>query len=302
LPLRSVFLAALCCLPVRAQPVFLACAPATPVAVAGETIRLFTWANPSGSAKPVYAWTVSSGEVRTAGGNIFTWNPAAGSSGPSSADGELRTDSAVQARCLVEVQVVASRSAAADDGLLLPGSTEADGAGLYNYLLISAPPDHAKHEVFRSALNAWLPLNSPVATLRGVLKPNEPIALALPVLEKPVTPPDADWLLQHFDYARARTLLDKVFPGGKPGLYIVSSLLPLPKSKPPYLVQDLSAATPALAASWVEAFINEAAQEHTWNSAEEASLVDQIRATVLAIAGEASNIKLPLLMKWIALL
>jgi hypothetical protein len=73
-------------------------------------------------------------------------------------------------------------------------------------------------------------------------------------------------------------------------------------SKPPYLIQDLSAATPALAAAWVEAFINQAAQEHTWNAANEASLVDQLRATVLSMAGEIPSIRPALLMKWIALL
>jgi hypothetical protein len=276
--------------------VSLACAPSTPVALPGEAVRLYEWANLPDGGKPIYAWTVSSGEVKPAGGNVFSWKSAKDATGVLTADGELRTGSTVQARCLVEVQAIASPTAALDSGMLLAASQEAAGAGLYSYLLISAA---VNPEVQRSALGSWLPLNGAVAELRRVLKPNEAIALGVPVLEKPSGKPDADWVLQHYDFARAKALLDTVAPSAKPGMYIVSSLQPISKSRAPYLVQDLSAATPALAASWVEAFINQAAQERTWNAAEEASLVDQLRATVLSLA---KDVKLPVLMKWIALL
>jgi hypothetical protein len=291
--------AGLVCLFARAQPVSLACAPSSPIASPGEAVRLYAWANLSGG-KPVYAWTVSSGEVRPAGANTFTWKFAKDATGAVTADGELRSGSTVQARCLVEVQAIASPTASIDSGLLLSTGQEADGAGLYSYLLISAT---AKAELQRSAIGAWLPLNGPVAELRRILKPNEAIVLGLPVLEKPSGKAEADWVLQHYDFARARALLDSAAPNAKPGIYIISSLQPISKSRAPYLVQDLSAASPAMAASWIEAFINQAAQERMWNPAEEASLVDQLRATVLSLANnDLPEIKLPLLMKWIALL
>jgi hypothetical protein len=295
--------AGMLCLSLHAQVVSpvvsVECAPSSPVALSGETVRLSAWANlPDGSGKPVYAWTVSSGEVRPAGVNVFTWKFGKDAAGVATADGELRTGSTVQARCLVEVQAIASRTAALDSGMLLPAGQERDGAGFYSYLLISAT---ANRELMQSALRTWLPLNGPVAELRRVLKPNEPIALGLPVLEKPSGDPDAEWVLQHYDFARARALLENIFATAKSGIYIVSSLQPISQSRAPYLVQDLSAASPALAAAWVEAFINEAAQEHTWNPGEVALLVDQLRATVLSLAAGMPDIKLPLLMKWIAL-
>jgi hypothetical protein len=301
LPIRCLVLAGIWCIPVSAQTASFVCSPSSPLAAPGETIRLYAWANLPAGGKPIYAWTVSSGEVKPASGNIFTWKFGANSAAVSTADGELRTGSTVQARCLVEVQVLASQTNAPDSGLLTSSAQEPAGAGLYNYLLISIPLERANGEALRGVIRAWLALNAPVAELRRVLKPGEPIALGLPVLEKPTSKPDADWVLQHYDLPRARTLLEKIFPSGKPGIYIVSSLQPVSQSKPPYLIQDLSAATPALAASWVEAFINEAAQQRTWTPADEASLVDQLRATVLSIAREVPNIGLPLLMKWIAL-
>jgi hypothetical protein len=289
-------IAALASVSLHAQTTSFACAPSLPVVLQGETIRLYAWATLPESDKPLYAWTVSSGEVRPTGANVFAWNFVKNSAGTNTADGELRSGSTVQARCIVEVQSIASRTAPVDSGFLTPAGAEADGAGLYNYLLIS---DTGNQEVSRSALNTWLLLNLPVAELRSILKPNEAISLGLPVLEKPVTTADLEWALQHYDFQRARTLLEKVTPVSKPGIYIISSLQPIAKSRPPYLVQDLSAATPMLAASWVEAFINEAAQERLWNPAEEASLVDQLRTTVMSIA---QNLTLPILMKWIALL
>ena len=292
----QILVALLLCPPIPAQTVSLTCAPSTPVATPRETIRLYAWAaTPDSAAKPVYAWTVSSGEIRPAGA-IFTWTFAPVSTGINTADGELRSGSKVEARCLVEVQVLASQPPNKDAGLNTPDTPEPEGAGLYNYLLISSP---ANQPLIGSALRAWLALNPPIATLRDVLKPGEPISLALPILEKPATTPNPAWILQHYDFPRARTLLAKALPNGKPGIYILSSLQPLSKSRPPYLIEDLSAATPALAAQWVEAFINEAAQEHSWNTSSLASLADQLRATLLALD---PNLRLPLLLKWIALL
>jgi hypothetical protein len=286
----------LVCLSLSAQAVSLACAPSTPVALPGEAVRLYEWANLPDGGKPIYAWTVSTGEVRPAGGNVFSWKSAKDAIGVLTADGELRTGSTVQARCLVEVQAIASHSAASDSGMVIPNGQETDGAGLYSYLLLSAG---ASAEMQRNALGAWLPLNGPVAELRGVLKRGEAVVLGLPVLEKPSGKVEADWVLQHYDFARARALLDQAATNAKPGIYIVSSLQPISKSRAPYLVQDLSSASPALVSFWVEAFINQAAQERTWNPAEVASLVDQLRATVLSLA---KDIQLPVLMKWIALL
>ncbi len=196
-----------------------------------------------------------------------------------------------------EVHVVAPQPSNKNrEGFETPDAPELEDAGLYNYLLISSP---ANRPLIASALGAWLALNPSVASLRGFLKPGERISLTLPVLEKPTTTLDPDWILQHYDFARARTFLAKAVPNSKPGIYILSSLLPLSKSKPPYLIEDLSAATPALAAQWVEAFINEAAQEHSWNTSSIASLADQMRATLLALD---PNLRPPLLLKWIALL
>ncbi len=267
------------CFGICAQNPSLVCAPSTPAALPGQTVRLYAWAGATEAGKPVYRWTVSAGEVQPGEGNVFTWKLPADGESVVTADGELRTASIVQARCLIEVQVARSLPAT-------PASPEAAGAGFYSYLLVSASADEANREVIRSVVQAWEALTPPVAALRSLLKPKEAVALAIPVTEP----------------SMARTLLEKISSEAPPGIYIVSSLQPLPGSRPPYLIQDLSHALPSLAAAWVEAFINEAAQEHFWSPSSEAALVDELRNTVGALAGDVPGFRPALLMKWIALL
>jgi hypothetical protein len=284
--MNRLFAALLFCVSVRAQPISFVCAPSTPIAAPGAAIRLNAWASGGTGAKLVYAWTVSSGEVRPAGPNSFTWKLAARSSEIQTADGELRVGSIVQARCLVEVQVEAESAAST-------GTQEPGDAGLYSYLLLSEPPKSQNQELLKAIIHTWLTLNGPIDQLRRSRKPGESIALMIPVRDQPANPPDAAWVLEHYDFPRAQTLLAKASPSSRSGIFIVSSLSPLAKSRAPYLFQNLSAASPSLASSWVEAFINLAAQEHSWTPSSEASLLDQIRAVVSALGGS---------MKWTSLL
>lgn len=256
-----------------AQTPNFACAPSSPVATPGETVRLYTWDDSPAGAKPVYRWTVSAGEVQSAA-KIFSWKIASDSNGPQTADGELRSGSIVEARCTVEVQVIPKRRPSIATGFLTPGHNEEAGAGLYSYLLIA---DSSNKPLLQSVVKAWLGQNPNIAELQRLLKPGESISLNIPVSEPPTSAPDTEWLLQHYDFARAGTLLEKVSLTGKPGVYLVSSLKPLAASSPPYLIQNLSKASPARAAAWVEAFINQAAQERSWNPVSQSDLASSMK-------------------------
>ena len=52
----------------------------------------------------------------------------------------------------------------------------------------------------------------------------------------------------------------------------------------PYLLQDLSAVPPHLAASWVKEFLNQAAQERFWEERKAVQLASRMRVTI-AILG-----------------
>jgi hypothetical protein len=80
------------------------------------------------------------------------------------------------------------------------------------------------------------------------------------------TPLVPEWLVDHYNYTRARIFLDK-FPGSRlgDGPYIVSVRMPLSTtSRVPgdFLFQDLSSVPPSLIGPWVKEFIAQAAQEN----------------------------------------
>ena len=101
--------------------------------------------------------------------------------------------------------------------------------------------------------------------------------------------PSAEWVLDHYDYARARALLDLVPRTSREGPYIVSVLKPLGSgdSISQYLFQDFSA-VPAgnsdLISWWVREFLNQAAQERFWEPRTAESLVLRLRTTLAILA------------------
>ena len=97
----------------------------------------------------------------------------------------------------------------------------------------------------------------------------------------------AEWLLQHYDYARARVFL-RLLPGNlRGGPYIVSTLKPLGLGgdlPDRYLVQDLSSVPPHLVGSWIREFMNQAAQERFWEPKTAAQLTLKLRMTIGILA------------------
>ena len=99
---------------------------------------------------------------------------------------------------------------------------------------------------------------------------------------------DAAWLLKHYDYARARVLLDALPGSRKEGIYLVSCLKPLiGSSAPPYLVQDLSTVPtepPDLISWWMREFLNQASQERFWQPRTVELLTLKLRTSIALLA------------------
>jgi len=99
---------------------------------------------------------------------------------------------------------------------------------------------------------------------------------------------DAAWYLDHYDYARARVLLDFLPGNRRDGIYLVSSLKPLSGGpNPPYLLQDFSTLPtepPDLISWWVREFLNQAAQEQFWEPKTMEHFVLNLRTTISVLA------------------
>jgi hypothetical protein len=180
--------------------------------------------------------------------------------------------------CSVQVVVMDpadSRGVRRIPGKAFLGTNEADGYGLYSYVLLGSAPDASSRDRYTSTIEAYLSLVPDVFSLETYSRRAElaityiPLqARALGDLESP-TPPSVTpaWILERYDYAHAAVLLSRIPGRHRDGPYLVSSLTPLSRSTTigsEHVFQDLSSVPPNLAAAWMKVFLNQTSQERFW--------------------------------------
>jgi hypothetical protein len=159
--------------------------------------------------------------------------------------------------------------------LLVGNAPETPGFGLYSYVLFGVRPTAATRPRYLRTIAAWLESVDSVAAMRTQFSPAELDVTYLPVLAEP--PADvaggageAAWLLERYNYPRARALLDRLGGARRQGPYLVSYGRPLSglREEPRrYLVQDLSTAHPDVADLWVRTFLARASRPRYWEPA-----------------------------------
>lgn len=173
--------------------------------------------------------------------------------------------------------------------LLLNGKLEPAGYGLYTYILFGSPPADSDMPRAKKTLEVYAALIVPLEQMESYFDRQELNVITVPVTlaAQPKQKPSADELLKCYGFARARALLDKIDPNLRRGPYLVSSLTPLTKGlSHPYLLQDLSSVPPDVVAFWVRHFLNEAAQQHSWNATTFEGIALRTR-TAIAVAAQA---------------
>jgi hypothetical protein len=167
---------------------------------------------------------------------------------------------------------------------LIGQQTEKEGYGLYSYLLFGSPPTAVTRDRYHRAIAAYVTI-PPITSIEESL-PRWQLNVTYLLLTEP-PPPEitqclqsqcisgdvdrvervAQWVFEHYHYARARVLL-RALPGSHTsGPYIISYSKPLigfETRAGPYLYQNLSAVPPHLVLSWVNEFLSQAAQERFW--------------------------------------
>jgi hypothetical protein len=194
---------------------------------------------------------------------------------------------------------------------LLPGDAEKAGYGMYSYLLwwnmpvpddrnrflniISAfmlMPKISMEEGSEKVVNSAGQLTEPASTI-----PKQQLNVAyIPVTSNPTGTPTAEWILDHYDIARARALLSKLPRRYQSGPYIVSSLVRLSGGLPPeghYLFQNLSsrAVSADLADAWVRQFQEQVQTQEFWQPNEIRTFVLSLRANIAAVAPDVVQAK-----------
>jgi hypothetical protein len=105
-----------------------------------------------------------------------------------------------------------------------------------------------------------------ISRLEDYFKKQELNVTYVPVRTAP--PPDEltnAWVLQQYDYARARFIISRIDPSLQKGPYLISAAAPIASgvsaATSEILFMDLSGVPPDLMEMWMKAFVSQAAQE-----------------------------------------
>jgi hypothetical protein len=274
-----------------------ACSAEAPTVELGGAVLMSAWASAPPSQSFRYAWEAPVGRLESRGRQA-RWDLGELRSGVYAAAVVVSDPTGASTECVVRVivrQDAGPRSPgptpARETGsaLLAAGGREAEGYGLYSYLLLGAPPTAGTRDRHLKAMEAFWSVLPAITALEQYVPKAQLNVAYVPVRSAPGGNVSVEWLLDNYDYARARSLL-RLLPGSnRDGPYLVSTLQPLGGGGAAvpgqYLFQDLSSVPPHLAASWVKEFLNQAAQDRFWDERTGARLALKLRVTV-GILGE----------------
>jgi len=293
------------------KSLFIACSPERPLVQLGQSVVLRAWIESPPDHALRYQWSVTAGVIRGEGKEV-TWDLKGAGAGIYRAELKGLDDTSGQGiGCTVRVAVSEperSTHVAHETGraFLLKGKKEADGYGLYSYLLLGShpDPDDTTRDRFLKALQAYMASIEDISQLEEATYSR--VKLNITYLPLETAAPEgaaASWLLEHYDYPRARRLLDALPGSRKSGIYLVSLLKPLADAPAgPYLLQDLSTIPTSprdLVSWWVREFLAQAAQEHFWEPRTGELLTLRLRTTIAVLANGLPE-TLRALNSWIA--
>jgi hypothetical protein len=282
--------------PAFADGPLVACRPDVPTVEPGGTTVLRVWAAGATENRSTYDWSAPVGRI-TGRGRQVRWELAGLRPGTYAAAVKVRDASGEVTECVLRVTVRPDAGPRGDSpaparetgaALLQPADRETEGYGLYSYLLLGAPPSPEARERYQKAVEAFWTLLPEIVALEKYVPRAQLNVAYVPVTAAPGARPSAQWILEHYDHPRARSLLRHLPGPHRDGPYLVSALAPLGGGPPAggrYLFQDLSSVPPHLAAAWVKEFLNQAAQERFWDERTGARLALRLRL-VVGILGE----------------
>jgi hypothetical protein len=172
---------------------------------------------------------------------------------------------------------------------LRAGKPENSGYGLYSYVLFGEAPNAGNRDLYRAILSAFLSMQE----VRRYEEENQQRSSLnvtyLPLQDLPPADAAVDWLLDHYDYARAQIILSRLM-NRIAGPYIISYSAPLSAASTVdggrLLVEDLSGVPPDLAFLWMNEFTAQAGRPQYWDKPAVRNLMLNLR-TQVAVAAQA---------------
>jgi hypothetical protein len=295
------------------------CSLEQPVVGPHEPVKATVLVNAVEPQSLQYRWKANAGGFVTqssqisdeASGPTVEWNPNGIASGSYTLTVTVTNAEGSLGSCSVVVVVGKEERSASEvpstreirRALLLKGRAESKGYALYSYMLLGAPVNDSNRERYQKFVQAYLDRIREFKELESLFLSSQLNITYLPVDSEPSEPCDTDWVLEHFDYERARFLLASVPGTHGDGPFIISSYHPLQGPNTitkPYIFEDLSSVPPDVVALWVQQFKSQTAQERSWDKETVSRVVLKLR-TVIAIAAIALPDVQKAVFQWIKL-
>lgn len=269
----------------------ISCTPERPTVWPRETIHATAWL-PDTLHQPHYTWSATGGHI-TGQASEVAWDFTGVDPGTYTATVEVSGTDVQSSTCSMRVIVMDRQDGRGLHGLpgrslLVGAAPEAEGYGLYSYLLLANPPDQSSRERYTKAIDAYVSLMPDVLSIEKYVKQLSQLNITYaPIDTDPPKVISPEWILQHYNYARALVLLGAIPGAHRDGPYLVSSLTPLTGTenlRGEFLFQDLSAVPPHLVSPWVKLFLNQASQERFWQQSSAAYFALKLRTAVGILA------------------
>lgn len=285
------------------------CSSEKPAVVPGETISVRAYVSSDNVKSMQYTWSATAGTIVGHGSEV-RWDFSGVIPDKYHAYVQVKDSIGRSTTCSTQVVVwlpLTGRDPVKETvrSLLVRGKAEEDGYGLYSYLLFgSRPSDSTSRQRYCKAIEAYLNLINDIGIMEEYYENNELNITYLPVDSAPTTTISVDWVLEHYDYGRARALLNAIPGDLRNGPYFISTLEPLSGRTVllgQYLYQNLSAvpADANLIPLWVKAFLNQAAQERFWEENRAEMFTLELRTTISILAEGLPEVRRAL-EDWIA--
>lgn len=200
---------------------------------------------------------------------------------------------------------------------LVQGSAEEVGYGLYSYLLFSERPNNLLLQKYKATLEACLYKIPEIESLENYTSKDSLNIFYIPLINAPnpnfsnyYTEEKVEWIIDNYDYGRARIYLNKFEENLDSGPYIISYTKALSQEnliKERYLIQDLSYAHHRVIALWIDEFLKQSRKARFWDEKELQNFSNDLRNSIAIAADGLKEVAESLawwkdsLKKWIAL-
>jgi hypothetical protein len=200
---------------------------------------------------------------------------------------------------------------------LIQDNEEEFGYGLYSYLLFSEKPDDILMEKYIATIEATLNKIPEIEDLEYYISKDSLNILYIPLLYTPdsnfayfTSKEKSEWIINNYDYGRARVYLNKFKENLDSGPYIISytkALTQVNQIKDKYLIQDLSYVHHRVIPLWIDEFLEQSSKAHFWDEKELQNFRNDLRNSIAVAADGLTEVTGSLnwwkdsLKDWIAL-